>query len=197
MSELMRSHIMRRLVLPCVLVALAVSCAPTTVERTTAEAPSSDADPLGVCETRRVQLRETPVGAAELSEDAVAKLYDEAVVKLLHGKVTVGKTHGATPSTDGTIFVSANGARLKDFDAWVVVRDGIRKRISGGPPAASQEEADAPRDESYVTAWADIVDSRTGDVVHGWSCASETHLTDGKVTTYRGVDPDKREKDTR
>jgi hypothetical protein len=140
---------------------------------------------LGVCETRQVQVRETEPGPDDLTEKDVAAMYTEPPARLIHGNVTVGANDFEAPTAaKDSIATNANGRRLADVPAWIVVREGLRMPASG-PSADSSEKAE-------FTAFGYILDAVSGEQLYGWSCATRVEQG-GHVEETRGVDPDKQE----
>lgn len=188
---------MKRLLATVALSMAAFGCAQSVHEASTVASADKgeskfDSYQLGVCETRRIKLDETPVDAGEVSEAEVRSRYAGETISVLHGEITAGRKAFTAPTTD-SVFRSTNGVRLEKLPAWVVIRTGTHIAVPGGPPATSESEAaERPVEDIEHTAWADVIDSHTGVLVHGWSCAS-TVESGGKKTEYRGVDPDKEE----
>lgn len=190
---------MRRLSIAFLAIAtLGVACARSTTEATSV-APTAESSPdkfdkytLGVCETKRVKVRETEPGAGEVTRDDVIAKYSPEPDRVVHGEVTIGNTDYTAPTAD-SIATSTNGKKLDQIAAWVVVREGLSIPASG----AGGDEADVstiPGADRSFTAFAEVVDAETGVVLHGWSCGTRTKSADGRVVEWRGVDPDLREK---
>ncbi len=172
------------------------------VAETAQKRDAFDAYPLGVCQTKRVKFEETRTGTGELTRAEVSSRWDH-VSKLMHGLATIGRTDFTAP-TDGDIATSTTGRELKNVQVWAVIREGLALPINGPADVSATaarysddgvliqptDSPDASRSSAVLTADIRFVDSRTGQALHGYSCATSERRSDGTTTEYRGVDPE-------
>lgn len=175
------------------------ACAqPTLVRTVDAGAPPSSASvekskwdryPLGICHTKGVKLRETPVAASEMTKEEVVARHAGKPTIVVHGSVTVSKNAYAAPTDDGSVARTAKGRSLRDVSAWILVDEDVRIPLSGGGAV----EGESAGDSAYFTAQASVLDGQSGESLYGWTCASRFEYGDGSTVTNYGVDPDIRE----